>query len=271
MPNFADRINKNTKGFIAYFLLLSLSLVGIITLQSQAFQKTRETLDKSIYLQQENSEEKKLQVFKKIPSLGFANLIADWLYLRFIQYFGDSQARETIGYRLSPNYFLQIANRDPRFVDAMLRLDTATSIFAGYPETSVKTLETSINSIPKDQFQSPGLKPYYLTIYKGIDQLLFLGKPQAAAQSYQQASEWAKQYNDEESKRIATNTARTAQFLARNPDSKVMQIGAWAMVLSNNSDSRTVKRALTAIQALGGEIITNPDGSATVRVPLNIK
>jgi hypothetical protein len=153
----------------------------------------------------------------------------------------------------------------------MLRLDTATSIFAGYPETSVKTLETSINSIPKDQFQSPGLKPYYLTIYKGIDQLLFLGKPQAAAQSYQQASEWAKQYNDEESKRIATNTARTAQFLARNPDSKVMQIGAWAMVLSNNSDSRTVKRALTAIQALGGEIITNPDGSATVRVPLNIK
>jgi hypothetical protein len=50
-----------------------------------------------------------------------------------------------------------------------------------------------------------------------------------------------------------------------------MQIGAWAMVLSNNSDSRTVKRALTAIQALGGESITNPDGSATVRVPLNIK
>jgi hypothetical protein len=59
----------------------------------------------------------------------------------------------------------------------------------------------------------------------------------------------------------------TAQFLAKNPQSKVTQIGAWTMVLSTASDERTIQRAMSEIRALGGEIIISPDGRLSVQVP----
>ena len=202
--------------------------------------------------------------------MGFENILADWLYLKFIQYFGDSDARESIGYSLSPDYFNQIVDRDPRFVDAILKLDTATSIFAGYPEQSVSLLGKSLSTIPAN-FKSPGASPYYLPVYKGINELLFLGNPKAAERSYRQATDWAKKYDDPQSQNMVARTQQMADFLAQNPQSKVPQIGAWIMVLSNNSDARTVKRAVTEIQSLGGIVTTKADGSLLVRVPPDVK
>lgn len=255
-------------------LLAAVSGIGIIILQSQQLHLHEEPLTKAAYVQKETQEEQQLQMTKNIPTLGLDNFLADWLYLQFIQYFGDSEAREEVGYQLSPIYFQQIVKQDPRFVDAMLKIETATSIFAGFPEISVESLDKSIESIPppqRSQFLATGSKPYYLEIYKGINQLLFLGQPQKASKSYQRAADWAKIYSDEDSQRIVSNTRRTAHFLANNPDSKVAQIGAWIMVLSNNSDPRTVQKALTAIQSLGGEIITQADGNISIRVPPDTK
>jgi hypothetical protein len=252
------------------FIISSISLIGIIYLQESQLNHDNQALTKDDYQNQEKQEATQLNLVNRVPTLGFENILADWLYLKFIQYFGESDARESIGYRLSPDYFNQIVNRDPRFIDAILKLDTATSIFAGYPEKSVSLLDKSLNAIPSN-FKSPGAAPYYLPIYKGINELLFLGNPKAAEKSYRKASAWAKTYPDPQSQNIAINNQQTADFLAKNLTSKIPQIGAWIMVLSNNSDSRTVKRAIAEIKSLGGIVTTKADGSLLVRVPPDVK
>ncbi len=245
-------------------------LFGIIQLQQSKIKPQNTTLTKADYLAQEEAENLQLQVLSKLPSFGFDNLMADWLYLQYIQYFGDSDARETIGYPLSPNYMEAVVERDPLFVDALLKLDSGTSIFAGAPQTSVDSLEKSLAVMPT-HLKGNFFPPYYLWITKGVNELLFLGDAKSAQQSYLMAAQWADLYDTPEAQGTAQRVRRTAQFLEDHPGSKVAQIGAWTMVLSSTSDERTVKRAFQEIKALGGEITMNPNGSVNVRVPEGIE
>jgi hypothetical protein len=76
-----------------------------------------------------------------MPSFGYNNIIANWVYLNFVQYFGDDEVRAKTGYSLSPEYFEVILGRDPRFIPAYLSLSTSTSMYAGMPERSIKLTE----------------------------------------------------------------------------------------------------------------------------------
>jgi hypothetical protein len=51
--------------------------------------------------------------------------------------------------------------------------------FAGYPAKSVEYMEKSLEKTPP-KIISPVYPPYYLWIYKGVDELLFLGDVEAA-------------------------------------------------------------------------------------------
>ena len=57
----------------------------------------------------------RLQMAQQVPSFGFDNLIADWYFLGFLQYFGDQEIRQETGYQVSPDFFRIILDRDPRF------------------------------------------------------------------------------------------------------------------------------------------------------------
>ncbi len=148
-----------------------------------------------------------------MPSFGYDNLIAGWVYINFLQYFGDEEARAKTGYSLSPEYFDVILGRDPRFLASYLSLSASTSMYAGMPERSIELMEESL------QFLSPQVpeRSYYVWRYKGIDELLFLGDSQAAKQSFTKTAEWASQSSDEDSKRAAAISQGTAKFLSRNP------------------------------------------------------
>jgi hypothetical protein len=50
--------------------------------------------------QEAQQEALRLKMLKTIPSFGFDNLIADWTFLKFLQYFGDDEARDVTGYNL---------------------------------------------------------------------------------------------------------------------------------------------------------------------------
>jgi hypothetical protein len=261
---------KKLAGILPSTVLVIICITSIIILQIPETKVQNSKLTVSEYQKLNNQEQLNLTFFQKLPSLGFQNILADWLYLKFIQYFGDSQAREKIGYTLSPDYFTQIVDRDPRFVDAMIKLDTATSIFAGNPRKSVDLLAKSLDQIPS-KLISVGTPSYYLWLYKGIDELLFLGNPKMAKKSYKMARNWAKTYPDQNSKNIVSRTEESINFLEKNPKSKVAQIGAWAVVLSNNPDPKTIKRAIQEITSLGGKVTINPEGRLTVKVPPNIQ
>jgi len=215
-----------------------------------------ETLEREIY-----SEKLRLNLLQQIPTFGFDNLTADWIFLNFLQYFGDDEARGKTGYSLSPEYFEVILEHDPRFLEAYLFLSTSTSLYSAMPERSVALMSKGLKSL------SPTVPPksYYVWRYKGIDELLFLGDAQAAKQSFEMAAKWASFYSDQESKQVAAISRQTAEFIARNPKSKSAQIAAWTMVLSNKVDNRTRVIAIKRIAALGGKVYITPQGVVQVR------
>ncbi|MEH1766676.1 hypothetical protein [Nostoc sp.] len=217
-----------------------------------------ETLEKEI-----KSENLRLKFLQKMPSFSYDNFIADLVYLNFLQYFGDDEVRDKTGYSLSPEYFEIILKYDPRFLAAYRSLSVSTSLYAAMPERAIAISEKGLKSL------SPSVpeKSYYVWRYKGIDELLFLGDAKAAQKSFATAAKWASKFSDAESQMIANTSQRTAEFLSRNPNSKYAQISTWAMVLNNQADERTQKRAISEIEVLGGKVITTPEGTHQIIFP----
>lgn len=211
----------------------------------------------------EETEKTRLNLLKQSITLGFDNLVADWAFLGFVQYFGDGPVREKTGYSLNPDFFEVIVNSDPRFVRAYLVLSPATSIYAGRPDRTIALMNRGLKSIAANT--SPD--SYYVWLYKGVDELLFLGDSKAAQHSYEMAAQWASTYSDPVSKQVVTSARRTARYLASNPDSKQAQLSSWVLVLSNTIDDRVRQLAIRQIQALGGRVLINPQGQVSIQGP----
>lgn len=239
-------------------------LAVIVAMQSQRLNELQsQTLSEQDLLRRDVITAANLTVAQQIPSFGFDNLMADWFFLRFLQYFGDYQSREQIGYALSPEYFRVILPNDPFYRLFYIFMSGTVSNFAGQPDVSIELLDQGLAQMtptfPDDSF--------YLWRYKAVDQLLFLGDGVAAQQSFQTAADWARQSPHPDAPFIAENSQRTADFLATNPDSRFAQINSWFSVLANAIDEATRQRAIERIEALGGRILPNPDGSFTIQLP----
>jgi len=233
-------------------------------LQLQQLNKLKHQNADSANLKHELEQEKlRLELLRQTPTFGLKNIVADWAFLNFLQYFGDEPARAVTGYILSPDYFEIIVERDPKFLNVYPFLSTSVSLYAARPEQSVSLMEKGLQSLAP---QAPPLS-YYVWRYKGIDELLFLGDSQAAQHSFATAAEWASTDSNPESKNIAAISRQTAQFLAGNPVSKSAQISAWMMVFSNAVDDRARQLAAKRIQALGGKITITPLGEVKVQLP----
>jgi len=253
---------------LATLIVAVLCLLALIGLQIPQLNQilTKSKTESLPELKREIAAEKvRLDLIKKIPNLGFSNLIADWTLLGFLQYFGDNIARDRTGFELSPNYFEIIVDRDPHFLTSYLFLSTSVSLFAGEPEKGIRLMEKGLKSLTAKQ---PGA--YYVCRYKGTDELLFLGDTKKAEKSFAKAAEWASEFSDLESQNIAAISRKTAKFLANDPDIKLAQEVAWTMVLINAlnaNDERTKKRVIERIEAQGGKVIISPEGSVSVQLP----
>lgn len=250
---------------LAASVTVLLCVFGIVSLQLPQLHQLTEskTITKELLIRETEAEKVRLNLLKQLPSFGFDNLIANWVFLNFLQYFGDDEIRAKTGYSLSPEYFEIILERDPRFLDAYLFLSSSTSLYAGMPERSIALMEKNLKLLSPTVPQ----RSYYIWRYKGIDELLFLGNSSAAQQSFTTAAQWASVYPDEESKQVTAISQKTAEFLSRNPKSRSAQIGAWTMVLSNPVDTATRNLAVSRIKALGGEVIITLDGVVQVKPP----
>ncbi|MEQ8752022.1 MAG: hypothetical protein RID09_00705 [Coleofasciculus sp. G1-WW12-02] len=244
-------------------ILCIIAIGGLQIPQLNQLQGRGKTPSPTELQRQIEAEKVRLNLLQKVPTFGFDNLLADWVFLNFLQYFGDDEARDVTGYQLSPEYFEVILARDPRFLEAYFFLSGSTSLYAGMPDRSVELMEEGLQQL------SPQVPPksYYIWRYKAIDELLFLGDAQAARQSFEKAAEWASTYQDEESQYVASISRQTAQFLARNPLSKSAQVSAWSMVLQNALDDGTRQRAINQIEALGGKVVTTPEGAVKIQLP----
>jgi hypothetical protein len=245
--------------------LLSLGTIAALQLTSLKHldKKSQQVLSPAEYQQEAQQIALKLKLLQRSPSFGFDNLIADSVFLQFLQYFGDSKARTQTGYELAPNFFQVIIPRDPCFLRSYLFLSVSSSIYAGRPDLTVALMNQGLKSL------SPKFSPdsYTIWVFKANDELLFLNDYRAARKSYQMAANWASLQPSPEAQATAESLQRTATFLKRKPNSKTAQINAWMMVLSNAFDNRTRNLALQNLKRLGVKITVEPDGKLKLLAP----
>ena len=225
-------------------------LAGIVILQGQQYKKLAQKLNTSDYLAQENEQARVVDWQKRSPSLGFGNLKADLTYLNFVQYFGDKNARETIGYKLVPDYFKAIADNDPQFTQAYLRLAIANSMYAGEPETTIALMERGIEAI-----SSKSENAAFLWTSKGLDELLFMGDKKAAVESYKMAEKWTALASNRAEDLIKIKDLETALQSTTEIDLKEAQIRAWSSVLVHIKDNQRRGEIIDKIGELKAEIV----------------
>ena len=254
--------NNKIKSLVSY-IVIWLGFISVVGLQKQYFDLIQSSKDNLDYLKEQSEEKVAVETQKKLPAFGFNNLIADWNFLKFVQYFGDNEARNVTGYPLVTDYFELVAKNDPRFVEAYLALSSANSLFAAQPEKTVSLMSEILANI------SPEISEYsfLLWTYKATDEILFLGDLEAAQKSYEQAAKWVEVQEDEAGKELASRYRGTAAFLASNPDSTQAQISAWVTVLSSSQDNKTKQHAISKIKDLGGDVIVNDDGQVKIKMP----
>ena len=241
-------LGKITKALTA--IAPFICLAGIVVSQSQEYKKSAQKLNYENYLSLEDREAKLIELKQQTPHLGFDNLVADWSYLSFVQYFGDANARETIGYRLVPEYFETITNIDPRFTQAHLRLSIANSMYAGNAEETVVLMEKVLASVDPESKDSA-----LLWTSKGLDELLFLGNKEAAIKSYRIAAQWAELSNDLHDYGFAIKDLEEALESTNEIDLKETQIRAWSSVLVHIRDNQKKKEIIGKIDDLKAEIL----------------
>lgn len=242
----------------AFTLAVSLQTPQLAKLKQQNKIFTKADLE-----QQEARTKTQLSLVKFLPSFGFNNLVANWYFIDFLQYFGDSDVRKQAGYSAAIDYFDVILDRDPRFLYGYYYLSNTASLYAGQPEKSVELMNRGLKSF------TPRIpdRGYYIWRLKAVDELLFLGRVPDAQRSMLTAAQWARQYPDREGQNVAQISQNTATYLARNPNSKQAQFDAWNMVLNAAVDRPVIDRSIAEIRALGGKVTTGADGQLKVEAP----
>jgi len=236
------------------------ALVGVIAIQRS--QLNRPSLWISNPKQAEQEEKLRLQLLQRSPTLGFDNLIADWTFLNFLQYYGDEPARTQTGYALSANFFDIITQRDPRFVESYLFLSGSVSYQSGNPTLAIQFMNRGTDAL------SPQIHPKAFLVwrFKGLDQLLLVGDVPGSIYSHEMAAKWAKGTPDDDLSRLFE---ATANFLRRDPNSTPVRFQAWTSVyyqaLAAN-DKQTQERATREIVAMGGQVKTK-DGKVDFIMP----
>lgn len=243
---------------------------GILGLQKNRLNDTlnnnlEENPSKSMLMLQEQTLKSNLTLFNQFPDFGYENIVSNFIYLNFLQYFGDRGKRSVIGYTASSLFFENIVDRDPFFTYFYFLLSTSVSIYSGRPDISLALIDQGL------QAMSPNTPPdsYYVWRYKAVDELLFLGDGEAARQSHLKAAEWANLSSDPNAKAVAQRSLNTAKFLAQDVNSQSAQIAAWAQVLAGAIDDETRQIAIERIEALGGTITVDQYGKVIVQHKAN--
>jgi tetratricopeptide (TPR) repeat protein len=250
-------------GQVGFILGAFTAIVYLQTPQLASLKQQNKNISKAYLQQQEADLKTQLSIAKTLPTFGFDNMVADWHFIDFIQYFGDTDLRAQAGYGAAMEYFDVMLDRDPRFLYAYFYLSSTGSLYAGKPEKSVELMDRGLKSLtPKVPDRG-----YYIWRLKAVDELLFLDRIPDARQSMLKAADWATQAATPEGQNVANLSRGTAKYLARNPNSKQAQFDAWNMVLGAAVDDVVVKRAIAGIRSTGGKVTVSSDGKFKIEAP----
>jgi hypothetical protein len=252
-------LNQSVLKTLGLVGIIGVLMMGIVEMQqSKVKTLTKEKLLERNYAQESRIETAQVELLKNLPAFGFNNMLANWSMLQFIQYYGDVDARRENSYDLSPDFMEIVTKNDPKFIRAYLMMSVASSVNAGKPERTIEIMNEGLSKLTPDVPNA-----YYLWLYKGVDELLFLGDIAAAKNSNQMAADWAKIADNEFIEKSARGTVK---FLETNPDSRAPRVGAWMLVWINSKDEDTRKMAKEKIEKLGGKLVV-VNGNQVMAIP----
>lgn len=252
---------KSKRGRKLITLASSLCLWALIIASQKNSLDTDETENVSHINNQIKRE--KVRLAKNSPTIGFRNIISNWAFVQFLEYFGDDESRKITGYDNSSDYLSTAIHHDPYFKDLYVFLSGSSTLYAGQPEKTVRLMAEGLSKM-NDQ-RAPD--SYYIWRYKGTDELLFLGDNTLAQQSFEMAARWAFESEDSMAEIVGKVSSQTSEFLKQNGNSELAQINAWTSILSNALNDETRNRAVLEIRRLGGEVVQAEDGRFRIEYP----
>ena len=192
---------------------VTISLLFFICVSSVAYLQTGKM--KQVRSQSANAHigaaklQQRLSAIKNMPSLGFRNLLADSVFLSFLQYFSDVSDGNSVENNLSPAFFESIISLDPFYRNYYLFLSSSTTLYAAQPQKTIEIMDRGLEKI------NPSIMPdsFYIWRYKAVDELLFLGDSRSARTSFEKAAEWASQSSDPDSELVGMASQQSADFL----------------------------------------------------------
>jgi hypothetical protein len=245
-------LSKQSSGpwlsLVGKLAIVAISFLSIV--QMQRMQLARSSLWQKDPTLAQQQEAVKLKFLKQMPTFGFDNLVADWTFLNFLQYYGDEKVRSRTGFSLSPHYFDIITKLDPRFLDAYLFLSGSVSYQVGKPEQAIVLMQRGTDAL------SPNVNPKSFQVWRlmGIDQLLLLGDVPGSIHSHKMAAQWVEGTPYQE---YAPMFRRTAEFLKQDPENIAVRFQSWVAVYEQAAathDRQTQERAKQEILQLGGQV-----------------
>ncbi|MBN8562914.1 hypothetical protein [Leptolyngbya sp. GGD] len=253
---------KSCSGIIAHVTIAAVAIAGVITIQYDRLKQPSITLETPE--QAEQQERVRLTLLSKMPSFGFDNMVANWTFLNFVQYYGDAPARKVTGFSLAPQYFDIVTRHDPRFVDSYLFISGSISHQLGQPELALKLMKRGTDAL------TPQMHPKAFSVWRfaGLDQILLLGDLPGAAKSFEMTAKWAAE--SEEYKQFAPNFQETANFLKTKPNIEAVQFQAWQVVYQDAlevGDQQSVDRARRELLKLGAIERKNEQGETVFIMP----
>jgi tetratricopeptide (TPR) repeat protein len=117
----------------------------------------------------------------RLVSLGFDQVIADYYWLAFIGYIGDTEKRKVDKYELADDYLELITDLDPQFVQAYWFTTFTVSGDQRNPSRAAEILDSGIRANPNN---------WYLPFIAGINQYLYAHNELSAAKYYRMASKY---------------------------------------------------------------------------------
>lgn len=210
--------------------------------------------------QAEQQEAIELELLARSPTFGFNNLLANWTFLKWVQYFGDEEARDQTGYTLNDDYFDLITRLDPHFAEIYPFVSTAVSFTQGEPEKAIELMERGTKAL------SPEIDPKAFLVwrFKGLDELLLLGDIQASIYSHEMAAQWVKDTPYED---LAELYEKTAEFLRTDPDSTSVRLWSWNEVYRTAVNKTVQERAEQELLKLGAEKQITENGQVRFVLP----
>ena|GEM_PF-398712 len=238
------------------------ALVGVILMQRSQLDQPSQWAENP--KQAEEQETLKLKLLSRTPTFGFDNVVSDWIFLNFLQYYGDDDARKKTGYSLSPVYFDIVTRLDPRFTDVYMFISSAVSYQLGKPDLAIDLMKRGTEAL------SPKANPKAFQVWRfmGLDQLLLQGDIPGSIHSHEMAAQWVKGTPDED---LAPLFQGTANFLRNDPNSLPVRVFSWGSIYEQArmvGDQPTQDRAKQAIAELGGKIFEK-DGQTVIQPPVS--